>query len=226
MAKQIIGSKMGGVFNNLSFNNETNGLTFKSSDGSEVEIVGGGGGSEIKMIQMIRPISDEAILPKVEISADETFDNILHTIDASVASDRSKFMVHAEDSGWMSLNIDLVGSYGDNTPDGIHDFAYGLGTPFDNAIVLCDLSGVEVEEPYFIRWCWQTIDENGNVVTTTIDGVQSNVATGWQSTQFPVSPAFTPNLPQSGSLRTVALTRDQYDAMEIHDDNTLYVIVD
>ena len=226
MAKQLIGSKIGGVFNNLSFDDETNGLKFKKADGVEVDIVGdnNGGGSSIKMIQMVRPISDEAILPKVEISADESFATIAKTIDASIASDRSKFMVYAEDYGWMALNTDGVGGSG-NGADGIHDFAYGLGTPFDNAVVLCDLSGVDLEEPYFIRWCWQTIDGDGNVVTTTVDGVSSNVATGWQSTQFPSAPAFTPNVPNQGTLRTVSMTQEQYDAMEIHDDNTLYVII-
>ena len=227
MAEQLIGSKIGGVFKTLKFDEETNGLKFKKTDGSEVEIVGGGGGSTVKMIQMIRPISDESILPKVEISSDNSFTNILHTIDASLASDRANFMVYAEDSGWMSLNADVVGGGNDGqSPDGIHDFAYGLGTPFDNAIVLCDLSGIEVEEPFFIRWCWQTVDSNGAVVKTNVNGVLTNVATSWQSTQFPTSPAFTPNVPNQGTLKAVALTQEQYDAMEIHDDNTLYVIVD
>lgn len=188
----IIGSKIGGTFRNLTFDSQSGILNYKS-DGSSIE-VSGGGGSNVKMVQLVRPITDEAIFPVLEVSQTDSFSTISYAFDATTTAGRAKFMAYLTDVGWGALPSD------------------GLGTPYDNEIVLCDLSSIEnLTEPYYIRWKW-------------VDAVDNTVETSWKSTQFPSSPAFVPNVPSVDA--SVSVVSSIPSDISSYEDGHIFIVVE
>lgn len=185
----IIGSKIGGAFRNLIFDSQSGILIYKS-DGSSIE-VSGGGDSNIKMVQLVRPITNEAIFPVLEVSQTNSFSTISYIFDATTTTGRAKFMAYLTDVGWGVLPSD------------------GLGTSYNNEIILCDLSSIEnLTEPYYIRWKW-------------VDAIDNTIETSWKSTQFPSSPAFVPSV---GAL--VSVVSGLPSDISSYEDGHIFIVVE
>ena len=112
-------------------------LKMKLPNGEIIEAAGSnGGGSNVDRFVIARPISDEALYPKIEASSTSDFANSI-SIDPLSNSGDVEYLQVFDGNKWIEFNTD------------------GLGTPFDRMEVSVDVSKfASLTQPYYIRYCW------------------------------------------------------------------------
>ena len=96
--------------------------------------------SNIKKVVIQRPVSDEELYPILVSSQTEGFTETISIDPSTKSEDREKIKVF-DGSVWS--DFPAIG---------------GLGTPFDNMEIGFDLSSIEYNQPYFIKYAWKNSD--------------------------------------------------------------------
>lgn len=122
-------------------------LQMKLPNGTYKDVGGGGTGNiDVTHFVISRPVSDEALYPKIMASQTGDFLSTLEIDPLNNESDKTYFQIF-DGNEWVAFPND------------------GLGTPFDRMEVSVDISKFSsLTQPYYIKYCW-----------VTSEGIESNL---------------------------------------------------